>query len=271
LLQTFEGSFKVFDGKDHALVFRAKYAINTDGAVTSYHKDDIRGQTKAINNICNGVNVTLPNGTSLPGGSNATCPGLRTAFAQARDLGWQAAAAPRVDFFAIAKKTCNAQRKCVPCETADGFLVSTTSLENPGVTDVCDPKRYFDSLTLSGIVIPKSGLFINRGARSGDLVMVRSRATGQTFGAIVADTGPAANLGEGTVALALKLRGSSTLPTNFQQVKTLSLTSVDYVVFPGTSAKLAAGDRFDAAKVEQAARAQFDEWGGGTQMDRCLN
>ena len=117
LLQTFEGAFKVFEGKDKALVFRAKYAINTEGAVTSYHKDDIRGQTKAINNICNGVNVTLTNGTSFPGGDNAACPGLRTGFAKARDLEWQAAAAPVVDFFAIAKRTCNAQKKCIPCLT----------------------------------------------------------------------------------------------------------------------------------------------------------
>src|SRR5215203_5509888 len=181
LLQTFEGAFKVFEGKDKALVFRAKYAINTEGAVTSYHKDDIRGQTKAINNICNGVNVTLTNGTSFPGGDNAACPGLRTGFAKARDLEWQAAAAPVVDFFAIAKRTCNAQKKCIPCLTDDGYMFSTTSLENPTITEACNPKKYyFDSLTLPGIVIPKRGLFIDRGSEPGDLVIVRSRANGQS-------------------------------------------------------------------------------------------
>lgn len=269
-LQTYEGTQKVYETKDEALVFRAKFYVNTDGSVRSYHQEDIRGQDKAINNICNGVNVTALDGTKYPGGSNATCPGLRKNFILARDTGWTTAKAPKVDFFAIATKSCEPSGKCEPCVTSDGYLVSTTSLENGEIKDKCDPRRYFDLLTLPAIVIPKKGLFIDKGVRVGDLAVVRSRTTGKVFGALVGDTGPTKSLGEGTVFAAMELRDLTDPPKNYPEAKVLSLRSVDYAIFPGSRSEIEGADRFDAAKINKIALERFNRWGGSGQRSKCV-
>jgi anaerobic selenocysteine-containing dehydrogenase len=268
--KTYEGAYKVFEAKDNALVFKAKFYVNTDGSVKSYHKVDIRGRTMAINNVCNGVNVVGLDGTRHPGGNNASCPALRQNFELARDAGWTSSQAPKVEFFAIATKSCEPSGKCIPCETPDGFLVSTTGLSDATVQDRCDPAKYFDSLKLPAIVIPKRGLFIDKGVKQGDLVVVRNRTTGETLGALVGDTGPANNLGEGTVYLAMKLRGRAEAPTNYQDAVRLSLNLVDYAVFPGTSGEITGKDRFDAAKIQLAAMKHFNAWGGSSQLSKCV-
>jgi hypothetical protein len=267
----YEGKYDVFEAKDKALVFKAKFFVNTDGSVKSYHTIDIRGKEKAINNICNGVNVIGLDGKEYPGGSNASCPGLRTNFEKARDAGWTGSSAPKVEFFAIATKSCdNASGKCVPCVTSEGYMVSTTSLEDSAISDRCDPARYFDSLRLPAIVIPKKGLFIDKGARPGDLVVVRSRKTGKTFGALVGDTGPTNSLGEGTVSLAMKLRDQSVEPKTYKEAVALSLSLVDYAVFPGTAGEITGKDRFDPIKIDAAAIKHFNDWGGTDELSKCV-
>lgn len=268
--KTYEDAYKVFETKDKALVFKAKFYVNTDGSVKSYHKLDIRGQSMAINNVCNGVNVVALDGTRHAGGSNASCPALRQNFELARNAGWTSRQAPKVEFFAIATRSCEPSGKCIPCETPDGYLVSTTGLSDATIRDQCDPAKYFDSLKLPAIVIPKRGLFIDKGVRQGDLVVVRSRTTGQTFGALVGDTGPVNNLGEGTVFLAMKLRGRSEAPANYREAVRLSLNLVDYAIFPGTAGEIAGRDRFDAAKIQEAAMKHFNAWGGDTQLSKCM-
>lgn len=65
--KTYEDTYKVFETKDKALVFKAKFYVNTDGSVKSYHKLDIRGQSQAINNVCNGVNVVALDARAIQG------------------------------------------------------------------------------------------------------------------------------------------------------------------------------------------------------------
>jgi hypothetical protein len=46
-------------------VFSARLTVNTDGAPTSYHPDDLLGQTLALNRMRNGL-VIRRDGTALP-------------------------------------------------------------------------------------------------------------------------------------------------------------------------------------------------------------
>jgi hypothetical protein len=54
------------------VLFQSKLRVNTDGAPNSYHPDDPKGQTKAINNIANGISVRR-NGKSVSFAENNPC------------------------------------------------------------------------------------------------------------------------------------------------------------------------------------------------------
>src|ERR1043165_1346794 len=44
-------------GERKIILFQTNLRVNTDGSPLSYHPQDPRGQTKALNNICNGIAV----------------------------------------------------------------------------------------------------------------------------------------------------------------------------------------------------------------------
>ena len=93
---------------------------------------------------------------------------------------------------------------------APGYYVSTTALADPGKF-ASDPRRYVDSETIPFLVLPcaQSQIFnpggLNGAARLGDFAVVVNLANGKKAGAIVADVGPSAQIGEGSIALAQAL------------------------------------------------------------------
>src|SRR5689334_13170019 len=48
-------------GERSIILFQTNLRVNTDGSPLSYHPQDLRGQTKALNNICNGVAIRRVN------------------------------------------------------------------------------------------------------------------------------------------------------------------------------------------------------------------
>lgn len=80
-------------------------------------------------------------------------------------------------------------------DPAPGYYVSTTALTNPGYA-VRDPRRYVDSEKVPFIVIPGGITWAKLGQKA------RVTYGGKTVDAIVADIGPAAKIGEGSIALA---------------------------------------------------------------------
>ena len=84
-------------------------------------------------------------------------------------------------------------------DPAPGYYVSTTSLTNAGFSN-SDPRRYVNSETVAYIAIPP--VLQNYGARLGAIALVTNTNNGITSEAIVADIGPANEIGEGSIMLA---------------------------------------------------------------------
>src|SRR5262249_8739624 len=74
------------------------------------------------------------------------------------------------------------------------------------------------------------------GAQVGDLLVAFNPRTGLVSSAIVGDTGPPDNLGEGSVSLNMKLRGIAAPPTNKQETFKLSIANAQVLVaiIPGS-------------------------------------
>lgn len=135
--------------------------------------------------------------------------------------------------------------------TYRGFYVSTTSLEQPDVPDVANPKRYIDARTISYIVLPRN--FADRfGIGLGDLAIVFNETTGRSAYAVFADVGPRGRIGEGSIALAKQL-GMSADPRSSQ-----ALGHITYLIFPGSAAR--GGKRITAARVRSAAAKLHHQW-----------
>jgi hypothetical protein len=79
------------NNSNKVVFFRTSLRVNTDGAPNSYHRFDLTGSQKAINNICNGVAVYKieRNGRRV----KLQCAAARQIFARFRDDNWRV---PRV-------------------------------------------------------------------------------------------------------------------------------------------------------------------------------
>lgn len=86
---------------------------------------------------------------------------------------------------------------------APGFLISTTSLEDP-TRAVIDPLRYVDSESVPYVVLP--GGHLGR-ASLGDYAMVVNTENGKVVHAIAADSGPKNKIGEASIAVSRTLLG----------------------------------------------------------------
>lgn len=108
-----------------------------------------------------------------------------------------------------------------------GYYISTTSLEQQNIHDPRDPRRYLDARRIPYIALP--GDFARRfGISLGDLAMVVNTENGRSAYAIFADVGPRGRIGEGSIALANKLR----VPSNPRHDSVPN--GVTYLIFPGS-------------------------------------
>jgi hypothetical protein len=92
-----------------------------------------------------------------------------------------------------------------PDDPAPGWYVSTTSLQDPGFP-IHDPRRYVDSESVPGVVLPGSA-YRRWGMRLGDLVLIERPVLALSVWAIFHDVGPGDAFGEATIfsANALKI------------------------------------------------------------------
>lgn len=208
---------------DDLIIFRAKLRVNTDGAPTSYSPTDLTGTVNAINNICNGVSVRrTSNGRTL------ACADARAVFANFRDANWREPAG-----FTIRWQNVLAARavdgRQVPCVFQDGpnkgYFGSLTTLRNGlggSAAGECLVNDQIDHRHIPALVLPGGDNALRRfGARIGDLAIAHNPATGVTQAAILADSGPADNLGEGSVALNMALLQRSEQPKTYREAQRL--------------------------------------------------
>jgi hypothetical protein len=220
-----------------AVFFRTGLRVNTDGAPNSYHPMDPRGATKAINNIANGVAISL-NGKSLKYADT-----IRV-FEEWRDGGWRDLPGYKISWKNVLAARSEGSRSA-PCTFSkgefSGYFVSLTAWKNKlpadqagecAANDQLD-ERVVPALVLAGGQTPMRAW----GVQTGDLVLARNPSNNVTVAALIGDTGPEGNLGEGSVALNMALLERKTQPQNYDEAKKLDTgnTAIDVAIFPGTA------------------------------------
>jgi hypothetical protein len=247
------------DPAGKSLFFIGGLKTNTDGAKRSYNVTDFWGEDTALNNLCNAM--------------DDSCGGLgqdglrqrRIMTQKARADGWPAnelrgtRISPDIIPFSGGK----------PCPEVDGFLVSSTALENRSVSNVCDLSRYVDAIKTPALVIPKgASAFTGRGVAKGDLVVAMGSGAQDPVFAIVGDLGPANKLGEGSIAMAGKLLGKTAEPKNYKEIKTSwQVPRALILIFPRTGHE---NDPFSMiAELDAAGGAAFRDWGGLERIQAC--
>jgi hypothetical protein len=132
-----------------------------------------------------------------------------------------------------------------------GYYVSTTSLQQPNIRDPRDPRRYLDARRIPYIALPPD--FARRfGIGLGDLARVVNTKSGRSAYAIFADVGPKGRIGEGSIALAHKLRIASN-PRHDS-----APDGVTYLIFPGSA--LRRRGAITAARINSAGARLYRAW-----------
>src|SRR5262249_55650446 len=109
-----------------------------------------------------------------------------------------------------------------------GYFGSLTALRNglSGNKGECDLDDQVNPMAVPALVLVGGNSAVRTfGAQVGDLLVAFNPRTGLVSSAIVGDTGPPDNLGEGSVSLNMKLRGIAAPPTNKQETFKLSIAN----------------------------------------------
>ena len=225
------------------ILFQTNLRVNTDGAPLSYHPQDPRGRTKAINNVCNAIVVRRVNSDA-----NLCFTQFTKAvqvFEQFRDTNFQTVPTGFRITWQNVLSTVRENGKDVPCVFRsgpfEGYFGSLTALRNNLTTDrgECDVNDQVNPMTVPALVLAsgQSNPVSIFGAKLGDLVIAFNPQTQLFTAAIIGDKGPKDNLGEGSVALNMKLLGTTTPPTNKQETFRLSIenTKVLIAIIPGSN------------------------------------
>lgn len=229
------------NGQKPIILFQTTLRVNTDGSPLSYHPQDPRGRDKALNNICNAIVVKRA-------ASNQNL--CRTAFGEAisvfegfRDAQFQTVPPGFQITWSNVLATARTQGTDVPCVFASGrfkgYFGSLTALKNglTGDKGECDIDDQVNPMTVPALVLVGGDNVVREfGARVGDLLVAFNPMTGRFSSAIIGDTGPKDNLGEGSVFLNMKLLGTTVLPTNRAETFRLSIenTQVLVAILPGS-------------------------------------
>jgi len=222
-------------GQKGIILFQTTLRVNTDGSPLSYHPQDPRGNAKALNNICNAIVVRRVNSDkNLCFTSFGEAIGV---FEQFRDSNFQTVPQGFRITWENVLPTVIENGKKVPCvfKTGEhkGYFGSLTALKNglTGNKGECEINDQVNPLTVPALVLVGGNNVVKEfGAKVGDLLVAYNPKTQFVSAAIIGDTGPKDNLGEGSVLLNMKLQGSTTPPTNKAETFKLSITDAQVLV-----------------------------------------
>lgn len=242
------------------ILFQTKLRVNTDGSPLSYHPQDPRGRDKALNNICNAIVVKKD-------GSDANMCLTRfgeaiSVFERFRDSNFQTVPPGFRITWQNVLATVKVNGKDVPCifQSGDfeGFFGSLTALKN-GLTSglgECEINNQVNPMTVPALVLAGGANVVKDfGAKVGDLLVAFNPKTQLFSSAIIGDTGPRDNLGEGSVLLNMRLLGTTTPPTNKTETFRLSIedTQVLVAIIPA-SRSFHESKPFTAENINQRVR-----------------
>jgi hypothetical protein len=256
------------EGQRPIILFQTSLRVNTDGSPLSYHPQDPRGREKALNNICNAIVVRTA------GTKDNLC---RSNFGQAisvfekfRDSNYRTV--PRgfeITWANVLASTVRDKKVSVPCVFSSGqfkgYFGSLTALKNgvAGDKGECDIDDQVNPIAVPALVLVGGENIVKQfGAGVGDLLVAFNPATQRTVAAIIGDTGPDENLGEGSVLLNMKLLGTTTPPTNRAETFKLTIenTQVLVAIVPG-SRSFQTVKPYTADNIDRRVRAWEEEAG----------
>ena len=142
-------------------------------------------------------------------------------------------------------------------DPAPGYFISTTALFDKA-KPARSPSRYVDASKIQYIAIPPET--DGWGVKLGDFAVVMNSRNGRIAFAIVADVGPPAKLGEGSIALADAI-GIASSPKDGGLAG-----GVVYAIFPGSGS----GAPRSAAEIDREGQRRFDALGGRPVLATCF-
>lgn len=239
----------VDDGNKKLILFRTNLQVNTDGIPTSYHPYDLRGDSIALNTILNAVSIyrqkddiRISNPKRPNTFSDFEKKEMRkeaySVFEQWRDSNFDTV---QPTGYKIVWKNVLIESNNKPCIFATGkykgYFASATALKNGLTTNKgeCDCNNQVDPFVVPTLVLagkhPQYGnnpvsLF---GAKVGDLIVAYNPKNKKIVYAVIGDTGPGENLGEGSVILNMKLTGKLNYPKSRKDTYGLA-TDKDIVI-----------------------------------------
>ena len=222
-------------GAKPLILFQTHLRVNTDGSPLSYHPQDPLGRDKALNNICNAIAVRR-----VGEKTNLCLTEFKAAidvFEKFRDTKYQKIPDGFQITWTNVLATVKDQGKNVPCVFTSGpfigYFGSLTALRNGLTTNKgeCDINDQVNPVTVPALVLAGGDNVMKRfGARVGDLLFAFDPGTGRFSAAIIGDTGPADNLGEGSVFLNMQLLGTTAAPSNKADTFKLSIEDTQVLV-----------------------------------------
>lgn len=222
-------------GKNQIILFQTNLRVNTDGSPLSYHPQDPRGQRQALNNVCNAIAVRKGNSKeNLCLTSFGEAIGV---FEKWRDSNYQIIQQGYEITWENVLPAAKDNGKSVPCifKTGDykGYFGSLTALKNDITSDKgeCEIGNQVNPMTVPTLVLlGGKNVVKDFGAKVGDLLVAYNPDTQIAISAIIGDTGPEDNLGEGSVYLNMKLLNKTTQPTNKEETFKLSIENSKILV-----------------------------------------
>lgn len=222
-------------GQREIILFQTNLRVNTDGSPLSYHPNDPRGKDKALNNICNAIVVKKTNSDkNLCFTSFSEAIGV---FEKFRDSNYQTVPTGFRITWENVLPTITENGKMIPCvfKTGDykGYFGSMTALKNglTGDKGECDINDQVNPMKVPALVlVGGQNVVKNFGAKVGDLLIAFNPKTQLVSSAIIGDTGPKDNLGEGSVLLNMKLLGKTDPPTNKAETFKLSIENTQILI-----------------------------------------
>lgn len=265
-------------GLKNIILFQTNLRVNTDGSPLSYHPQDPRGKDKALNNICNAI--TVKRGTSDKNLCFTSFGEAIGVFEKFRDSNYQTVPQGFRITWENVLSTVQENGKNVPCvfKTGDqkGYFGSLTALKNDltGDKGECEVNNQVNPMTVPALVlVGGQNVVKNFGARVGDLLVAFNPKTQLISSAIIGDTGPRDNLGEGSVFLNMKLLGATTAPTNKAETFKLSIqnTQVLIAIIPASRLFQVAGNKPYTAENIDSRVKNWQTSAGFTTPEKFLD
>lgn len=274
--------------KEKIIVFKTNMAINTDGTPLSYHPYDLPANSKALNFMENGVAIYRLSDSrciSIPRKDLSEYPSRfkenvkfdpkkisdtekkefitlsRKIFKEWRDKGYPK---EQIDGYAIIWQNVIVNKDGKPCvfqksKQFNGYFASMTHEQNDIKNDTseCQCANQLDPFKIPSIVLNTG---IKYGASLGDLVVAYNPKTNTLVHAIIGDSGPGNNLGEGSILLNSKLKKFE-IPKGRDEIRALAIDDDVYIAIIPHSKKFKLVKPYTAESITERVTKWFASQG----------